>query len=576
MNAPVNKKNGLAVYLEGWLLKKKSNDSSLLFKSHNQRWFRLQDVQGADHKELALCYYQNQRESEAKGWIYMKDITSIIEEKKAFIIISHARTMVLEATTAAEHNSWIAELFRACPQLRRAESRESSVTTNSTGAKDYPSSGGRASAKADGSNSGDGQYPTLNQDALRSLDSKSSSASNNNIDRSVSLFSRHAQGEKNSFYNAQGKPGIPISHTESGEENYREHELLVPLQPELMRSTDSIAGLLEREQRQLQSSSRDGHPPRPRSDSRGHRGDQYNSGSRDVDDNGSEGSNGRRSASNHTQDDHRKHGYRHGGDVTHRLHRHIAKDSPPPEARRDRDTDSRNRDDLDDRDDYYPANSTSSRHSSRQGSATRRHEDDIYDQPHQQEERTSSHNRRFSNNNNNNHSNDDDDEDVQDVSLRVRRTSRQTSDDSSPVQHERRDSRSAFMETNSSNRESNRGDNAPGSGIASNSAGPGASSSSSSSLSSSSSSVVTGTGGAKKFSKKAPPPPTVAPPPRRARDITDDDDDETSGGANAHNPVRHSIDELLFQKNAEQAARTEEKGNGEEDEEIDFKVRVCV
>lgn len=45
MNAPVNKKNGLAVYLEGWLLKKKSNDSSLLFKSHNQRWFRLQDVQ---------------------------------------------------------------------------------------------------------------------------------------------------------------------------------------------------------------------------------------------------------------------------------------------------------------------------------------------------------------------------------------------------------------------------------------------------------------------------------------------------------------------------------------------------
>lgn len=474
----------------------------------------------------------------------MKDVTAIQEDKKTFTIVSHARTMILEATTAAEHNSWLAELHRACPQLRRAESRESSstvATSSAASAKDHQSPPvHRPSAKSEDA----GAYMTLNHETLQSLDAKSSNISNTNntMDRSVSLFSRHAQGEKNSFYNAQGKPNVPIAHSASGEENYREEELIT-LQPDLGRSTDSISGLLEREQRQPANSSknnqnainmlnnhsgsrdrdRDGHPPRPRTDSRGHfPANNRDNMSHDETDNVSEGSGGRRSASNHTQDDHRKHGFRHGGDSTSstsRLHRHIAQQS-----------------NAQDREEYYPANvTTTSASNSRQTSAnsnknntmTKSHSGDDHEYSHHRSETKES----------------GDDEEVEDVSLRVRRrpSSRASRDefDSSeaPV-------RNAFSDSTSTNSSSKN-----------NVTSSGANSSSNNSL-------------ARKFSKKAPPPPSVAPPPpRRARDTSLtvlDNDDSNSNNANStensgSNVTRKSIDAILFSGNS--SIKAEEKSS---------------
>lgn len=603
MNKPVNKKSGMDVYAEGWLLKKKSNDTAIMFKSHNQRWFRLQEVQvrylcaclapihvsdltfaqGADHKELALVYYQNQKENEAKGWIYMKDVVRIVEDKKTFSVISPARTMVLEATTAAEHNAWIADLHRACPQLRRADSRESTASSSAAGAKDNaPERSATPSAKGEGQ-----EFSPLSHDALRQLDAKGTGKGpSNQIDRSASLFSRHAQGEKNSFYNAQGKPSVPIAHTESGEENYREEDL-IHLQPDLMRSTDSISGLLEREQRQnADRRDRDGHPPRPRTDSRGAAGGH----GRDVDDNASEGSGGRRSASHHTQDDHRKHGYRHGGDVTHRLHRHIAKEPPSSShggaGRRD-----------DRYDDDAPRHSAQgsrqgSRQSSRENSAQQRQsgrdtryrdEEDYEEQsryvyrddgddreppprrpPRSAEGRPPPADRS---------PRDDEskrgegEEDVEDVSLRVRRRpsrqpSRDEDDDRPPAGRERRDSRTAF------------GDDAAAQAPAPSSSGP--------------------SGGLNRSlpkPTKRPPPPTTAPPPRRtARDALALDGDGDADGTAAGNATaagassalpRRSIDEILFRQQQSQADEKDSAGGAErrdssDDEgDVDFKVSAA-
>jgi len=64
---------------------------------------------------MALCYYHSPKDKEAKGWVYMKDITDIFDDKKNFTVVSASRTMTLEAQSTAEHVLWLQALTHYCP-----------------------------------------------------------------------------------------------------------------------------------------------------------------------------------------------------------------------------------------------------------------------------------------------------------------------------------------------------------------------------------------------------------------------------------------------------------------------------
>lgn len=99
--------------LEGWLQKKKS--SAAVF-SNNRRWFNIREVKGSsDHVELALCYYKSQRDKEAKGWVFLKDVAELTDDEKTLTILSPARTMTLEAASCGEHRLWLQGLVQLCP-----------------------------------------------------------------------------------------------------------------------------------------------------------------------------------------------------------------------------------------------------------------------------------------------------------------------------------------------------------------------------------------------------------------------------------------------------------------------------
>ncbi|RYG95593.1 hypothetical protein EON65_55730, partial [archaeon] len=120
--------------IEGWLLKKKSNS---LFGGENYRWFRIQEVKGVDQSELALCYYASQREKEAKGWVFIKDITKVIDNIKTFSVVTQARVLVLEAKTSGEHMLWLQELCTLCPHADTSTVRSLSRSrTQSRGDKE--------------------------------------------------------------------------------------------------------------------------------------------------------------------------------------------------------------------------------------------------------------------------------------------------------------------------------------------------------------------------------------------------------------------------------------------------------
>eukprot|EP01039_Chlorochromonas_danica_P000928 gene928-1010_t len=196
--------------MEGWLLKKKSNS---LFKGENHRWFRIQEVKGSDQAELALCYYYSQRDKEAKGWIYLKDIIQLVDEVKTFSVVSAARTLVLEAKTTGEHTLWLQTLSTLCPQADSSTVRAISSWSQSKtelgkendSRSGWPQSKGEQPAKED--------YYTLSADQLRRRESKPAP-----LDRSASLFSRHAQGENNSFYLGQGDASaLPHSNSSASD-----------------------------------------------------------------------------------------------------------------------------------------------------------------------------------------------------------------------------------------------------------------------------------------------------------------------------------------------------------------------
>jgi hypothetical protein len=41
--------------------------------------------------ELALVYFQTDRSKDAKGWIFLKDVSEIVEDGDSFKIVSYAR-----------------------------------------------------------------------------------------------------------------------------------------------------------------------------------------------------------------------------------------------------------------------------------------------------------------------------------------------------------------------------------------------------------------------------------------------------------------------------------------------------
>lgn len=112
--------------LQGWLKKKRqdSGSFSMFQPKEDERWFRIQEVQGISTSELALCYFKTKEENEARGWIYLKDVTEIFDQtdrgpdrksKNMFTIVSPARSLTMEASSASDLVVWLQTLRDNCP-----------------------------------------------------------------------------------------------------------------------------------------------------------------------------------------------------------------------------------------------------------------------------------------------------------------------------------------------------------------------------------------------------------------------------------------------------------------------------
>eukprot|EP01035_Chromulina_nebulosa_P019336 gene19336-25200_t len=101
--------NEIIESLEGWLIKKKSNENTSfsLFKKDNKRWFKVKQVKGSEGIELALCYYKTSKDKDAKGWMYLRDVIEITAFEKSFTLISSSKSMILEAQTQSEFRLWL-------------------------------------------------------------------------------------------------------------------------------------------------------------------------------------------------------------------------------------------------------------------------------------------------------------------------------------------------------------------------------------------------------------------------------------------------------------------------------------
>ena len=71
--------------------------------------------QGHDYAELAFCYFKTNKDRDPRGWIYLKDVTDISDDEKCFVVISQARTMIIEAQSLAEYSMWLNALVELCP-----------------------------------------------------------------------------------------------------------------------------------------------------------------------------------------------------------------------------------------------------------------------------------------------------------------------------------------------------------------------------------------------------------------------------------------------------------------------------
>jgi len=55
----------------------------------------MKSTKGSDEEELALCYFKSNKEKDPKGWIFLKDITEILEGNESFTIVSNSRYLIL-------------------------------------------------------------------------------------------------------------------------------------------------------------------------------------------------------------------------------------------------------------------------------------------------------------------------------------------------------------------------------------------------------------------------------------------------------------------------------------------------
>lgn len=68
-----------------------------------------------------MCYFKARNEKDARGWIFLKDISHISDDKSTFTLVSVARTMVLEALTRAEHKLWLQAIVDICPNANTSQ-----------------------------------------------------------------------------------------------------------------------------------------------------------------------------------------------------------------------------------------------------------------------------------------------------------------------------------------------------------------------------------------------------------------------------------------------------------------------
>ncbi len=102
--------------LEGWMIKRHSSNKSMFsLSSENKRWFKVREVKGIEETELTLAYYASHRTKEAKGFIYLRDVTSIhATEDLSITIKSPARVMTVVTETLSEHSFWLEGLAHLC------------------------------------------------------------------------------------------------------------------------------------------------------------------------------------------------------------------------------------------------------------------------------------------------------------------------------------------------------------------------------------------------------------------------------------------------------------------------------
>ena len=77
--------------LQGWMLKKKNDSSKKKFpfmSADNKRYFRVREVKGIEEVELALCYFSSPKDEEPRGSIFLKDISSIEDDKICLLYTS--------------------------------------------------------------------------------------------------------------------------------------------------------------------------------------------------------------------------------------------------------------------------------------------------------------------------------------------------------------------------------------------------------------------------------------------------------------------------------------------------------
>jgi hypothetical protein len=147
-----------------------------------------------------LCYYGSQKEKEAKGWIYLKDITRVYDEKKTFTIVSESRSMTLEASSAPEHILWVQALANYYPNA----------------SSDLQSNFGSRRQRSEG------------KDNESSREEPGDSSKSESKQQLPSLFSRYAQGdEKQSFYNQNGAElrKFPVLNSFSEDIEYGDPEI---------------------------------------------------------------------------------------------------------------------------------------------------------------------------------------------------------------------------------------------------------------------------------------------------------------------------------------------------------------